>query len=646
MANWQSKKEDSETLLRDMLDLVPDMISIQDAEMKIVYSNWKGLANVPPADRKLHTKCYRTYRGYEHVCPECHAVKVLETGEALHTEAELQNGGWVDLRVFPILNDHGEVEMFVEWVRDITLQKRAEKELYEMKENYRSVVENSDDCICVWLPDTTLTYVNQSYCNYFGINEEEVLGKSFLEFLPENIREEIMSQHQNIINEPSVYRREHEVIGSNGRIYWQEWVNTPIFNEDGSLMGFHSIGRDVTGYKLLEEELTTSFRQLDLEIRTAEEVYSRILPQKLPEPEGVSVAAYFRPANRMGGDSYNVIKIGGKLIIYLADVMGHGLDGALLSVFIKKVIDSYVDLKPDDISPQKIINYLSWQYYREEYPKGQLVCIFLGVLDLKTMEFTYTSAGMQNMPLVRWGNGERGKLDCHGLFISTMVPFEDYDFEERSVTLTPGTTILFSTDGLTEQSNDKSWFYQHYEDVFLNYSDLPPEAIVQAINKVFFRFNNNTIHNNDDITYLVLQVDPYKKEKHHMEINSRVEEAVSVYKKVKDITANFSAQNDLLTGLHELVVNAMEHGNKFDPNKKVSVDLTVTPAYVLAEVEDEGPGFNWYEKIDQPINVSDFTERGRGIPLTQMLGAYLYYNQRGNRAILLVRSIKGGKLSG
>ncbi|MBS3755591.1 MAG: diguanylate cyclase [Desulfobacterales bacterium] len=119
----------SEERFQKMLALVPDMISIQDADMNIVYSNWKGIAEVPEQNRALGTKCYRTYRGYDHVCPDCLPISVIDSKQAFQEEIKLPDGGWLDLRIIPILDAQGNVECFVEWARDITQQKRLEERL-------------------------------------------------------------------------------------------------------------------------------------------------------------------------------------------------------------------------------------------------------------------------------------------------------------------------------------------------------------------------------------------------------------------------------------------------------------------------------------------------------------------------------------
>ncbi|MFP4573461.1 MAG: diguanylate cyclase [Desulfobacterales bacterium] len=119
----------NEELFQKMLALVPDMISIQDSEMNIVYSNWKGFAAVPEDQRILGTKCHLTYRGYDHICPDCLPVSVFESKKIIEKEVEMPGGIWLDIRVIPILDSDGNVEYFVEWARDITEQKHAEEKL-------------------------------------------------------------------------------------------------------------------------------------------------------------------------------------------------------------------------------------------------------------------------------------------------------------------------------------------------------------------------------------------------------------------------------------------------------------------------------------------------------------------------------------
>ena len=119
----------SETRFQKVLGVVPDMISIQNPEMDILYSNWQGFAAIPNNRRILHTKCHKTYRNLDNICPDCLATSVLESRKPIHEETRLPDGKCYDVRVIPILDKDNNVEMFMEWVRDITESKEAEEAL-------------------------------------------------------------------------------------------------------------------------------------------------------------------------------------------------------------------------------------------------------------------------------------------------------------------------------------------------------------------------------------------------------------------------------------------------------------------------------------------------------------------------------------
>ena len=87
-------------------------------------------------------------------------------------------------------------------------------------------------------------------------------------------------------------------------------------------------------------------------------------------------------------------------------------------------------------------------------------------------------------------------------------------------------------------------------------------------------------------------------------------------------------------GLNEALLNAVLHGNGGDPAKQARVSYQVTAEQVLAEVEDEGPGFN-PDKVPDP-RAPENLERlgGRGLLLMRSYLTWVRYNPQGNGVVL------------
>ena len=175
--HFEQELSRSEERFQKMLSLVPDLISIHDTDMNIVYSNWNGFGDVPEEKRILNTKCYYTYRGLDQNCPDCQAVTVLQTGEAFQKEVELFEGTWVDLRVIPILGENHTVELFVEWVRDISERKKSEKEIIAQQKLLEGIMDNVSDVLSIQYPDHTIERYNRAGYELLGMTPEEVRGK-------------------------------------------------------------------------------------------------------------------------------------------------------------------------------------------------------------------------------------------------------------------------------------------------------------------------------------------------------------------------------------------------------------------------------------------------------------------------------------
>jgi DNA-binding response OmpR family regulator len=93
--------------------------------------------------------------------------------------------------------------------------------------------------------------------------------------------------------------------------------------------------------------------------------------------------------------------------------------------------------------------------------------------------------------------------------------------------------------------------------------------------------------------------------------------------------------NNLKVALAEALTNAMEHGNQWDPGKKVSVESNISCDQLEVSVRDQGKGFDHRQLCDPTLDVHLLVERGRGVFLMNTIMDRVYFNQAGNQVTLV-----------
>lgn len=210
---------------------------------------------------------------------------------------------------------------------------------------YRTVVEEQVEMICRFLPDTTLTFVNDAYCRYFDRSREELIGRRFIELIPESDRAPLLEGLAGFTPDRPSTTYDHQVTRRDGTLGWHSWTDRAFFDGAGRATGFQAVGRDITPLKNTEaalRESETRFLQLSthlsevfwifdwrtrrmLHVSSAfESVFGRPVQQVLDDarqwiesvhPEDRSlVNAAFRSADREAFDqTYRVIQPDGGL---------------------------------------------------------------------------------------------------------------------------------------------------------------------------------------------------------------------------------------------------------------------------------------------------------------------------------------------
>ena len=199
-------------------------------------------------------------------------------------------------------------------------------------------------------------------------------------------------------------------------------------------------------------ELAAAHARIDADMAKAARLHGKLLPQSHPPFPGLDLWAFYQPAERLGGDFYQILPFRNQLLVYVVDVSGHGLDGALLSLFVREWVLAYLErLGPEDrpLEPEALVGFVAEQFAREPLPEEYFLCLQVLAVDLTRGVARLANAGSHVRPL--WsGPGRRARyLDCVGAPVAGLPGA--LHLQALRVAFCPGERILLCTDGLVEE---------------------------------------------------------------------------------------------------------------------------------------------------------------------------------------------------
>ena len=133
-----------------------------------------------------------------------------------------------------------------------------------------------------------------------------------------------------------------------------------------------------------------------------------------------------------------------------------------------------------------------------------------------------------------------------------------------------------------------------------------------------------------------------KKAAQTIEISSRPESINIIEKLIDDMRSEHDIHEDafgnILVAVTEAVNNAIQHGNKYDPNKKVKVTYEMEEETMSFIITDQGSGFDYYNLPDPtaPENIEKPT--GRGVFLMKHLADQIIFSDDGKTVELFFKT--------
>ena len=173
--------------------------------------------------------------------------------------------GFAQSSAFPIRNDKGEIIGFRGVRHDITERKKAEEALRRSEERYRTILEEMGDGYFEADLAGNFTFVNDAQARLLGYSKEEVIGKNYRAFTPEEKVEPVFQAYNRMYSTGKPIRGfTDEVIRKDGSQGFAETLAFPMRNDKGEIVGFRGIRRDITERKRAEEALRNSEEKLRL----------------------------------------------------------------------------------------------------------------------------------------------------------------------------------------------------------------------------------------------------------------------------------------------------------------------------------------------------------------------------------------------
>ena len=329
------------------------------------------------------------------------------------------------------------------------------------------------------------------------------------------------------------------------------------------------------------------------ELQVAALIQQTLLPKTLPDIPGWEIDAYYRPAQAVGGDFYDFVRLeDGRYVILIGDVTGHGVPAALVMASCRSILRSAAQQHSD---PGEILATTN-EALIVDIPPNMFVTCLCAVLDPQTSTLRFANAG-HNLPYTSSVDGVT-ELRATGMPLGLM-PDMQYDVVEAAIE--PGTAMVLSSDGLTEAHNPEREMYGFGRlRALLGYS-YSDTGLLKSILSDLDEFSRGA-EQEDDVTLVVVRhtssarnsaaVFSGMTELGSFELPSASGNEREAMDRVLEMVASVGMPSDRLqqlgSAVAEAAMNAIEHGNKNRPEIPVSVSVTINDGAVHVSIGDKG----------------------------------------------------------
>ena len=243
-----------------------------------------------------------------------------------------------------------------------------------------------------------------------------------------------------------------------------------------------------------------SLLKLERDLQLARQIQERTFPDEIPDVRGFRIDAWSEPAEETGGDTYDVVERGDRVVLLLADATGHGIGPAISVTQVRAMLRMAVQLDADLASIVRDLN----KQLCADLPAGRFITVWLGEID--TVAGTLTSFSAGQAPIVRY---DAAGGQCVALPADTVplgvVPDLPVEIAEPQ-NLAGGDIVVVVSDGIYEalDAAGAQFGVDRVTQIITDHHDGTPAEIIAALREAVGAFTGDTAAN-DDRTGIVIK---------------------------------------------------------------------------------------------------------------------------------------------
>lgn len=251
----------NEKVIESVLDNTEQSILILDKDYKIIICNRKAQTyslKIVEKEIQIGVSLWEYIPNNRLSAAKRISEKVNKGQRVLVTKKFLKHTGacyWFEYTFIPIKDIKGKIEVIIVIGTDISDSRQYIKKIKEAEHKYRDIVQSQTEMICKFKLDGTVTFINKSYCNFFNVSEQEIIGRSFYHIIPEEYREKAKSEIMSLSPSKPYSNYSQSIKGIDDKIYWISGTNMAFFDNDGNIIEIQAIGKDITSEKEIQNEL-------------------------------------------------------------------------------------------------------------------------------------------------------------------------------------------------------------------------------------------------------------------------------------------------------------------------------------------------------------------------------------------------------